>query len=723
MNTTRRLTCLAALCACACALSLASVASAGWLAGYDYRQEITVNPSVTPGDLAGFPLLVQIADPSNDVFANAASPSGLDVVFTKANGVTTLPREIERYSSATGQLDAWVKTDVSRSAATKLYMYYNGPAAPGSAATWDASYQMVQHLQENTAAAGGHLDSTANANHGTPYSSTTIANLHTPSGQINGGVSLDGANDRVQVADSASLDITGALTIEAWVRPDVSKTAEMFMKGTGGGAEACEFFQGGNRIYWRLNNNAKTISSAATMAIGGWNHVVATYDPSLPSANMKLFVNGAQDTNTGDYTAALVTNSLPFVIGAYPDDRYAFDGLIDEVRISDVARDADWVAASYNNQANTATYQGAAAEEKKGWLPGYAYRQAITLSSAAADADLDDFPALIKLTDAMNGVFANAAPSGRDIVFTDGDGTTLLHRDLEHYSNASGAEELCAWVKTSLSATDDSVIYMYYGGADAADSTDAWDDDFRLVQHLQEDPSGTPPPQMIDSTQYHNDGTSGGAMTTGDQVPGAVDGCLDFDGSNDLVNCGNDSSLDLTDAITLEAWVHPDASVVKEMFIKGLGTAAAFEFYQSGTTVTWALANRGLRITSTNAMTMGAWNHIVATFDKDLSSANAKIYINGVLDPTTGTRTTALTTTTQPFVIAAYPNGQYSFDGKMDEVRLSAVARSGDWILASYRFQSAPGDYATFGAQQIPEPATLSLLGLGALALLRRRRR
>ena len=89
---------------------LSTAAHAGWLAGYDYRQEITVNPSVTPGDRTGFPLLVSITNPGNDVFAKATSPAGLDVVFTDGD-VTRVHRLAVEERGALGLIyyGTWVK--------------------------------------------------------------------------------------------------------------------------------------------------------------------------------------------------------------------------------------------------------------------------------------------------------------------------------------------------------------------------------------------------------------------------------------------------------------------------------------------------------------------------------------------------------------------------------------------------------------------------------------
>ncbi|OYT63833.1 hypothetical protein B6U67_01825, partial [Methanosarcinales archaeon ex4484_138] len=52
-----------------------------------------------------------------------------------------------------------------------------------------------------------------------------------------------------------------------------------------------------------------------------------------------------------------------------------------------------------------------------------------------------------------------------------------------------------------------------------------------------------------DSSGNGNDGTIYGAKWVGDG--------LYFDGTDDYVNCGSDSSLDITEAITVMAWIHP----------------------------------------------------------------------------------------------------------------------------------------------------------------------
>ena len=742
---------LGLLLAVAGVFSMAGGADADWLPGWDYRQLITVQPTIAPADLSEFPLLVEITDATNPVFGEAASSAGLDIVFTKVDGTTFLPREIEHFSTADTKLDAWVKTDVSSTAPTNFYMYYKGSDVPNSSDTWNTSYRMVQHLQESGATAGSRLDSTSNLNDGTPYSSSTITDLHTTAGKINGADGFDGVDDRVQVADNGTLDLTDAVTIEAWVKPDVSKVAEMFMKGNTSGPY--EFFQSSNRVYWRLRSSgpSTTMGSTNSIAIGDWNHVVATYDKSLPSDNMKIFINGEQDPSTGNYTSTLLQNNNPLQIGAYGDGRYAFDGTIDEVRVSDTALDADWIKASYNNQSDPSAVS-ARFPEPASWLGGWAYRQAITISRDVADADLTDFPSLLKMSGADSNVFAHASSvDGHDVVFTSGDGTTLLSHEMEHYDNSPGSEALCAWVNTSLSASQDTTIFMYYGGPDSGDpsSTDTWDSGHVMVQHLQE--SGATANSRLDSTANGNDGTpyrwqppSTNTLVDLHTDSGLVNGADAFFGvgsgssatESRRIQVADSASLDTPTAeMTLEFWALFPDDTTGVLTMKGNANNATtpFELWRyshndslnarfkltdgsTTTTVQTAIAD---------ALPADAWHYVVATFDSSLDNGNVKLYVDNVLlrEISTGSASVDLTglllpTNDHPVVMGSYPNGLYPFYGTMDEYRLSNIARSAEEIAATWRLLDLSQSYLDFGLETlIPEPASVMLLVLGALWL------
>lgn len=148
------------------------------------RKQITIDHTkvadvATPSTTyANFPVLVSLDSLSN------INANGTDIRFTSSDGVTELPREIERYSS--GSLKAWVKTTLTKDSSDStddiIYMYYGNSSATeptasstyGSQNVWktdgvDTSEMMVQHMKDTTTST--ITDSTSNANNGTKKAS------------------------------------------------------------------------------------------------------------------------------------------------------------------------------------------------------------------------------------------------------------------------------------------------------------------------------------------------------------------------------------------------------------------------------------------------------------------------------------------------------------------------------------------------------------------------
>ena len=63
--------------------------------------------------------------------------------------------------------------------------------------------------------------------------------------------------------------------------------------------------------------------------------------------------------------------------------------------------------------------------------------------------------------------------------------------------------------------------------------------------------------KAVDESSYHNNGTISGATWT---PLGRFNSALQFDGMDDQVDCGNSSTLDITDMITIELWMKPEAA-------------------------------------------------------------------------------------------------------------------------------------------------------------------
>ena len=96
--------------------------------------------------------------------------------------------------------------------------------------------------------------------------------------------------------------------------------------------------------------------------------------------------------------------------------------------------------------------------------------------------------------------------------------------------------------------------YYYLKSYDYKGNEDNYYNDTGLVSYWQfhESSSGSADGQTTyDEISNSNDGTIHGATWT----TGKYGAALEFDGVDDYVDCGNDDSLDITDTITIEAWV------------------------------------------------------------------------------------------------------------------------------------------------------------------------
>ena len=160
----------------------------------------------------------------------------------------------------------------------------------------------------------------------------TVSGATWTTGKFGSGLNFDGVNDWVTIADSASLDLTTAMTLEAWVLPAVSSNwrTAVFKEQTGDVAYS---------LYSSINTNvprseaviggaARSVNGTAALTSGVWSHLSATYDGST----YRLFVNGAQVASTAA-TGNIAVSSGALRIGGNNVWGEWFSGRIDEVRV------------------------------------------------------------------------------------------------------------------------------------------------------------------------------------------------------------------------------------------------------------------------------------------------------------------------------------------------------------------------------------------------------
>ncbi len=311
------------------------------LSGWRCRRRITFDNSASSTNLTNFPVGIVLTSGTNMEYNEAAS-GGADLRFVDPDG-TVLNHEIERWDT-TGSSVAWVRVPqidaTSRSDYVTMY-YGNAGAADGQNRTgvWSQNYVNVNHMD------GSLLDSTASGNNGTNAGTTDAE------GRLGRGRAYDGTAANVSHANAGFSSVAG--TVLVWARPTAAPVV---------GAQVYAFSHrnGGtnSRAYLLLSNNAGSydfrigigdqFNNANTQTgdvftLGQWHLLALTWSGG---ATATYFNGRATTTATGAFAWAGGVNTV-FHSGQYTGGGELWIGTLDEVRVSDVARSADWIRAQY----------------------------------------------------------------------------------------------------------------------------------------------------------------------------------------------------------------------------------------------------------------------------------------------------------------------------------------------------------------------------------------
>lgn len=331
------------------------------LAGYEFRKAITIDNTKVCGSTPhnNFPILINVTDSDLRTLANGGkvlNANGYDIVFTDSDGNTLLDHQIEKYTASSGLFVAWVKIpSLPHNSNKVIYMYFGKTGVttnPSNNNVWDSGYKAVWHFNNSI------NDYSGNSNNGTNSGST-----NNNSGKIAEARSFNGSNQFITVANSSSLNITGnAITMSAWVKvPQNAQDAPFVVKGTTMNEE--QYMMGIQNGSNRFLNRRITTSGghfrydANTLPNDTWAYVVTVYDGAKAS-NPRLFtyINGSLVASE-NANGTINSNSGQLHIGKRlgSDNRY-LQGSIDELRLSNIVRSADWICTEYNNQNSPSTF-------------------------------------------------------------------------------------------------------------------------------------------------------------------------------------------------------------------------------------------------------------------------------------------------------------------------------------------------------------------------------
>lgn len=308
-------------------------------------------------------------------------------------------------------------------------------------------------------------------------------------------------------------------------------------------------------------------------------------------------------------------------------------------------------------------------------------------TSAASHADKLKVTNIFLATVANGGTVQNS--SGYDVTFSsDNACATGLNFELEDYNVTGDA----TWhvQLSSLSHTVDTVVYVCYNNSSIStfqgNVSGTWDSNYKRVYHLS---TGS---NTLDSTGNQNLNTSGTSLNLGSLADGGTRSTTQTGGTANGIPYGSSTR-------TLEVWLNSNScSTSENILVYGANTALNFQdlvlVCGSGSiSYEFGVFGGSNHVISTGGawgfLADPDWNYFVASYD----GTKAYLYVDGVLQNAGGTTFALNTTSSIAFTINFDPTGF-----QHDEVRLSDVNRSADYMTATWNAYKVSSTFFTLGA-------------------------
>jgi biopolymer transport protein ExbB len=324
------------------------------------------------------------------------------------------------------------------------------------------------------------------------------------------------------------------------------------------------------------------------------------------------------------------------------------------------------------------------------WNNDWKFRKEIGFDLSSAGADVagttQDVPVLVRLSLANFSYFNDTKADGSDFRVIAGDDKTPLKFHFEKYDPQNQMALL--WVRAPQIAGGSKTekIYAYYGNPDApagADISGTYDASQVLVLQFSET-SGLP----MDSTAYKNNPSASTAVLTPASLIG---GGAKFSGKEQITIAATPSLRLLPNqGLTASTWLrieHAQQSVV-------FALANENKFLELGIdgaklTARASLDGPAVTVSGPGDLSFGQWHHVAVA----AGGGKLTLYVDGAA---VSSAPVTLQELGGNFTIGS-ANGTRYLDGDIDEVEVSKVVRSADWIKASARGQGMDSNLILYG--------------------------
>ncbi len=672
--------------------------------------------------LTDFPVLVRLSAALNEFDYSKCAADGGDVRFSDADG-NLLSSEIDTWNPG-GESLVWVKVP-SFNRDTTITAHYScyAPAIVNPKDVWSNGYLGVWHLNETARTFADSTQTGVNFTLDSKYNDCVGRGV---SGSIGNAVEFDlvtegdnAHNGRIVAKDGTNNRYcnTTTLTVEAWLYQRGTRGSYVIYHKNKGRAFGWQLATSGTQMVtaWGTTNDTEEVAItdvkvARSTVSGEWCHQAAVFDNDSAGV-ATTYRNGNKGTPVAIPEGYKIVADKGDLYVGNSGSTQAYPGRVDEVRISSVARSEDWVSATYGTVADADFTSYVMPNDWK----KYSHTFSVKFDGYTGTETLTDFPVLVKISETSIPGFHYSdcrKENGGDLCFVDENGN-LLDCEIDIW-DTSGTSLI--WVKVpTLSAT--TILKVYYGWlfAPAVNPKAVWSNGYAGVWHMNETArpmldsttnainftrtyAYSPASKFDESVRFAESGVVGRAVAF---TPVAVDAGKSNQGG--LLAPDSAGKLCGLDAMTIEIWAKTDAFETSSQYMIGRRMAStvngrkvrAYEFEYTGKApkATFYLENGqdndnakcALTPSAMSADLAGLWNYHCASYNRFATSHTN--YLNGAV------AATAVNDTGYP--IHAVPDDlclgndcnpaqQKVFDGSLDELRISNVARSADWVKATY---------------------------------------
>jgi len=481
-------------------------------------------------------------------------------------------------------------------------------------------------------------------------------------------LNFDGTDDYVNCGNGSTLNLTGSLTISAWINPeDFGQSGWGRIVDKGNSSAGYSFF---------LDNDTRSIAYVTyggnivkanpdTITLNTWQHVAAVYDNL--SGTVSFYVDGLQ-TGSSQYTTPPASSSnFNLTIGNRGYDlSKAFHGLLDDVRVYNRALPADEIL-----NLSTALLPIGDKEVKEGST--LTFEVVTRVPDMVVDINGHNLPSEPSFSSNIFSWRPSIGQAGRyEITFE------AQHGDIVDF------ETITVTVTSNVSLTDGLVGYWKMNDY-ASNIT------------------------VADSSILNIDGKAK-KYTSALSTIGKLNGALNFNGTTDYISLADINTFDsAATPMTIAMWVKPTkltATPYQMLFDKLDETSPmkgfSFGAWQTTGTISFSIkSDNWLQVRGSTALPNNSWSFVAVTYDGSKRANGVTLYVNGKAESKIvfyDSLTADDISNTISAQLGARKGANYPFAGAMDNVMVFNRALSQQEIGSLYN----TGEGMELGANHAP---------------------